>query len=117
VRQPTVDRGRRPAPRLGRLQQRACFAPAVLEQAALFGEGDGFVEVGAGAEMVATFVVRRTEAGGCVEGAEPPHGVVPLCDAPVILFDAVVHVATGAMMYVGAERLAHRTRVGVVTVK
>ncbi len=38
---------------LGSLQQRARLAPMFLEEAALLGEGDGFVEVGAGTEMIA----------------------------------------------------------------
>ena len=102
--------------RLGRLQQRAHLAPAFLEEAALLGEGDGFVEVGAGAEVVAEFVMGRAEAGSGVEGAEPAHGIVALLDAPVILLDPVVHVAAGAMAHVGAERLPHRTRIGVVPI-
>jgi len=53
-----------PRPWLGRLEQRAHLTPAFLEEAALVGEGDGVVEAGTGAEMVATFVMRRTEAGG-----------------------------------------------------
>ncbi len=35
-----------------------------LEGAALFGEGDGFLDAGAGAEMVEGFIVCCTEAGG-----------------------------------------------------
>jgi len=68
----------------------AHLSPAVLEGAALFGEGVGVVDVGAGAEKVAEFIVRRTETGGCVERATPPHGMVARLDAAMVLLDAVV---------------------------
>jgi len=58
--------------------------------------------------------MRCAEAGGCVEGAKPAHGIVALLNAPMILFNPVVHGATGVVMHLGAERLTHRTRVGVV---
>ncbi len=102
ARPPTVGRGRRPAP-AARPPGAAVahLTPAVLE-GALVGEGVGVFDVGAGAEKVAEFIVRRTETGGCVERATPPHGIVALLDAAMVLLDAVVHEPTGAMMRVGA---------------
>ncbi len=70
MRRPMVDAGR-----LGRLQQRAHHAPAFLEGAALCGEEDGFVEVGAWAEMIAEFVMRCTQAfGGSWKNRTPTWG-------------------------------------------
>jgi len=57
VRQPTVGRGDNPRGGLGCLQQREYLTPAFLEEAALLGEGDGFVELGTGAEMITEFVI------------------------------------------------------------
>ncbi len=45
-----VDHGR---PRLGGLEQRAHRAPAVLDEAAVRGAGEGVGDVGAGTEMIA----------------------------------------------------------------
>lgn len=58
--------------------------------------------------MGTELIMRRTDAGGGGERAEPPHGIVALFDAPVILLNMVVQVPTDAMMRVGAERLAYR---------
>ena len=55
---------------------------------------------------------RAAEPGG----TKPPHGVGALLDAPVVLFNPVVHVAAGPMAHSRAEGLAHRAGVGVVTV-
>jgi len=63
----------------------------------LRGERDGVVEAGARADVVTEFVVGRTEPGGSVEGPEPAHRIVALLDAPMILFDPIVHVPAGAM--------------------
>ncbi len=52
---------------LGRLLQCAHLTPAFLEEAALFSEGDDFVEAAAWAEMIAEFIMRRAEAGSGVE--------------------------------------------------
>ncbi len=48
-----IDHGDHPRPRLGRLQQRTHLYPAFLTQPALVSEGDGVVEAGPGAEVVA----------------------------------------------------------------
>ena len=48
---------------LGCLEQRAHLAPAVLEQAALVGERDRVVEVGAGTKMITEFIVGHAETG------------------------------------------------------
>jgi len=81
VRQPTMGRVAPLCPRLGHPRQRAYLTPAFLEEAALFGDGDGVVEAGAGAEVGAQFIVCRTEAGSGAKGAEPTYGVVALLDA------------------------------------
>ena len=77
----THRRGRRrwagggdPRLRLGHPQQRAHRAPAVLEEAALLGEGDGLVEAGARAEVVTELVVRRAEAGSGAWRSQTPAG-------------------------------------------
>jgi hypothetical protein len=41
-------------------------------------------------EVIAQFVVRTAEAGRPSDGAEAPHRVGALLDAPVILFQTVV---------------------------
>jgi len=48
---------------LGSLQQRAHLSPALLEEAALVGERDRIVEVGAGTKMITEFVVGHAEPG------------------------------------------------------
>jgi len=50
--------------------------PVDLEEAALVGKGDSLVDVGARAEMSAERVMRRTEAGRCVDGGDPCAGRV-----------------------------------------
>ena len=45
------------------LEHRAHLVPPLLEQAALIGQGHRLVQVLAGAEMVAQFVVSGAEAG------------------------------------------------------
>ncbi len=62
-----------------------------------------------GPEVVTEFVVGCAEPGGGVKGAEPAHRIVALLDAPVVLLDPVVHIAAGAVVYVGTKRLPHRT--------
>ncbi len=67
--------------------------------------------------MVAQLVMGRTEAGCRVKGAEAAHRVVSLLDAPMILLHPIVHIAAGAVLYVGSQGLADGTRVGVVPVR
>ncbi len=60
-------------------------------------------------------VLRRARAAE-PGGAEPAHGGVALLDAPMVLLDPVVQVPAGAMLHVGAGRLAYCTGVGVVAI-
>ena len=82
----------------------------------MLGQGDAFVDVGAGAKGGAEFIKRAAEAGSGRTGAELQHGIVPLLDPPMILLNTGVHLPAGAGLHVRAERLPDGTRVGVVSI-
>src|SRR3954471_6321320 len=67
-----------------------------MKQAMAVG-GDVLIVAGAGAEEVAEFVVAPTEALGRGEALEAAHTSDAAFDAAMILFQAIVFVATGAM--------------------
>jgi len=83
------------------LQHRAHLAPPLLEEAALSGQGHRLVQVLAITEMVASFIVSRAKARRCRARAAATHGVIALFDAAMILLDAIVQIATRAMLHVG----------------
>ena len=68
---------------LGRLEQRARLPPAVLEGAALLGEGDGLVEAGARAEEGAQFIQGAIRVNRSIHVAPAPLDLdVGLSDMP-----------------------------------
>jgi hypothetical protein len=54
-------------------------------------------------EVVSEFVERSTETPCRSDVSESSHGVVALLDAPVVLFEAVVEIATVPVHHLGAE--------------
>jgi hypothetical protein len=54
-------------------------------------------------EVVSEFVERSAETVRESDVSEPPHRVVALLDAPVVLFQAVVEIATVPVDHLGAE--------------
>ncbi len=43
------------------------------------------------------FVERAAEARCCVDVTEPPHRIVPLLDAAMILLDAILEIVVAAV--------------------
>jgi hypothetical protein len=58
-----------------------------------------------------------TEAGCGVKGAEPPHRIVALLDAPVVLFESIVELLVGSMSHLRTECLTDSARVRVVSIR
>src|SRR5829696_9747801 len=87
-----------------------------MKQAMAVG-GDVLIVAGAGAEEVAEFVVAPTEALGGGEALEAAHTSDAAFDAAMILFQAIVFVATGPMGDPAAQRGTDRPRVGTVPVR
>src|SRR4051812_31621950 len=61
-------------------------------------------------------IVSPTEPGGRSGALEAPHGPIAAFDAPVILLQPVVQIATGPMPHSLAQLGADRPRIAVVTV-
>jgi hypothetical protein len=75
-----------------------------------------FVSAWFGAGIVALFIIRRAEPRCQLERSKATHGIVPLLDASMILFQAIVQVAVRAMLHLAAEYPADCSRIGVVPV-
>ncbi len=91
-------------------------SPAIAKQLPLFGQRDDLPGCPPRPEVVAQFVMRGTEARGCLEAPEPAHRVVPLLDAPMILFQPIVQIATAAVDDFPVEHLADGAGVGIVPI-
>ncbi len=61
--------------------------------------------------------MRGTEARGCLEAPEPAHRVVPLLDAPMILFQPIVQIATAAVDDLPTECPVNRAGISLVPVR
>ena len=77
-------------------------------------QGDALARPGLGTEILTLLLEADAEAGRRGESAEAAHGIVALLERPMVLLDAIVFVAAGAVGDVVAERLADGARVGVV---
>src|SRR5215208_6990237 len=89
--------------------------PPEVEQSASVG-GNMLMVAGAEAEEVAQFVVGPAEPGGRSGAFEAPHGPVAAFDAPVVLLQPVVQVATGPVLHIFAQSRADRPGIAVVAV-
>jgi hypothetical protein len=69
------------------------------------GERDVLIDVAGWAQEVAGFVESSTEAMSLIEVLEPAHRSIASFYAPVILFDHVVFILTGAVINLHAEFL------------
>jgi hypothetical protein len=90
--------------------------PAVLEAATSLGERDALARAGLGAAGLTLLRETGAAARGRSERAEPAQRVVALLQAPVIVRDPLVLVATATLGDAVAERLAAGARVRVVPV-
>src|SRR4051794_25457861 len=75
------------------------------------------VGAGARAEKAAEFIVSPAEPGGRSRAFEAPHGPVAAFDAPVILLQPVVQVATGPVPHTFAQLGPDRAGVAVVAIR
>jgi hypothetical protein len=91
--------------------------PPILKPLPTVRERDALSRPGLGAGVLALLLECRAEADRRRERAEPAQRIVPLLDAAVVLLDAVVLVATGAVRHHVAECLADGAGVGVVPVR
>ena len=87
--------------------------PPEVEQSAAIG-GNMLMGAGAEAEKVAQFIVSATEPGGSSWAFEPAHRSVATFDAPVILLQPVIQVATASVPHIFAEFGPDRAGVAVV---
>src|SRR5215207_4847438 len=90
--------------------------PPEVEESAAIG-GNMLMVAGARAEEVAEFVVGLAEPGGGSWTFEAPHGSIAAFDAPVVLLQPVIQVATGPVPHPLAQRGADRPRIAVVAVR
>ena len=78
--------------------------------------GNVLVRAGAGTEEVSEFIVTSAEPGGRSRALEAPHGPVAPFDAPVVLLQPVIQVATGSVPHILAEFGPDRPGIAVVAV-
>ena len=90
--------------------------PSLAKQVASARKRNPLVALGHNAEVLALLLEGRAATCRRHETPEAAHGVVSLLDAPVVLFDPVIFVATGAMDDGVAEGLAEGARVRTVPV-
>ena len=81
----------------------------MVEQARAVG-GDMLAVTGSGPEEVAQLVMASAEALGRGEALEAPHASDTAFDGAMVLFQAVVFVATGPMRNPAAQHGADRPR-------
>ncbi len=90
--------------------------PPKKEQSASVG-GNMPVMAGARAEKVAQFVVGPAEPDGRSGALESPHGPVSAFDAPVVLLQPVIQVATGPVPHILAQLGPDRPGIAVVAIR
>ncbi len=72
---------------------------------------------GAGTKQVTGFIVASTEAVSRWWALEPTHRLVSTFDAAVILFQALVEVAAGAVLYGFTQPRPDRAWIAVVAIR
>jgi len=90
---------------------------ALLERAPPVPERHQLARSGHRTEVSALFLAAGAAARGGGEAPEPPHRVVPLLHAPLVLLDPIVLLAAGAVADADAQRRADGARGGVVPVR
>jgi hypothetical protein len=70
------------------------------------------MRTGAGTKEVTQFIVASTEPLSRSWTLEPTHRLVSTFDATVILFQAIVEIAAGAVLHGFAQLGPDRTRIG-----
>ena len=88
----------------------------IKESSSLLGACSWFSHDGVRAEVVAQFVKSRTEAGSRREVPEAIHGIIPLLDSPMVLFQAIIEIFVGSMKHTIAKRFAYCPWIGGVPI-
>ena len=83
----------------------------------MFQERDHFAYGAARTEIVAQFVESTTKACRRFNCSKATHGIVPLFDATVILFQAIIEVFVRPMLYIAAHCLTYRSWIGRMSIR
>src|ERR1700723_2279794 len=79
--------------------------------------GHVLMGTGAGTKEATQFIIASTEPTCRSWALEPAHRLVTTFDATVILFQAIVEIAAGAMAHRLAQRRADRPGIAVVAIR